>query len=100
MFRSASVFTLLVLASSVAVAEEDNRSVQGDAPRCQLSQTLVASIQHTLAAVVKLQNGGIFTPNRMWSAVVDREGHLCAVDVVGDAWPGSRAIAIDRKSVV
>lgn len=98
MFRSASVFTLLVLASSVAVAEEDNRSVQGDAPRCQLSQTLVASIQHTLTAVVKLQNGGIFTPNRMWSAVVDREGHLCAVDVVGDAWPGSRAIAIAKAS--
>lgn len=98
MFRSASILALLALASSVAVADEDNRSARGDAPSCQLTQTLVASIQHALAAVVKLQNGGIFTPNRMWSAVVDRQGHLCAVDVVGDAWPGSRAIAIAKAS--
>src|SRR2546430_8013476 len=48
--------------------------------------------------MVKLSNGGIFTPNRMWSAVVDRKGRLCSVIVNGDAWPGSRAIAIAKAS--
>src|SRR2546430_11231096 len=56
----------------------------------------------TLFRSVQLDNGGIFHPNRMWSAVVDRQGRLCSVIKIGDAWPGSRAIAIakarDRKS--
>jgi len=26
-----------------------------------------------------LRNGGIFKPNRMWSAVVDRDGRLCSI---------------------
>src|SRR6185295_19531557 len=43
-------------------------------------------------------NGGIFNPNRMWSAVVDREGRLCSVISIGDAWPGSCAIAIAKAS--
>jgi uncharacterized protein GlcG (DUF336 family) len=43
-------------------------------------------------------NGGLFSPNRMWSAVVDRIGTLCAVTSTGDAWPGSRAIAIAKAS--
>lgn len=34
----------------------------------------------------------------MWSAVVDRQGVLCAVTKVGDAWPGSRAIAIAKAN--
>lgn len=47
-------------------------------------------------------NGGIFKPNRMWSAVVDRAGHLCSVvsstsfAPALDVWPGSRAIAIAK----
>jgi uncharacterized protein GlcG (DUF336 family) len=32
----------------------------------------------------------------MWSAIVDRKGVLCSVIVTGDAWPGSRAIAIAK----
>jgi uncharacterized protein GlcG (DUF336 family) len=32
----------------------------------------------------------------MWSAVVDRQGRLCSVIKTGDAWPGSRAIAIAK----
>ena len=39
-----------------------------------------------------------FSPNRMWSAIVDRVGTLCSVIVTGDAWPGSRAIAIAKAS--
>ena len=44
-------------------------------------------------------NGGLFTPNKMWSAVVDRRGVLCSViRSDNDAWPGSRSIAIAKAS--
>jgi uncharacterized protein GlcG (DUF336 family) len=44
-------------------------------------------------------NGGLFKPNRMWSAIVDRQGKLCSVINSGnDPWPGSRAIAIAKAS--
>jgi uncharacterized protein GlcG (DUF336 family) len=67
---------------------------------CSIPQGTVNSVQNQLALVVqaKTKNGGIFSPNRMWSAVVDRQGRLCSVIVVGDAWPGSRAIAIAKAS--
>ena len=49
----------------------------------------------------KLNNGGLFSPNHMWAAVVDSDGVLCAVAKTqsdGDAnvWPGSRSIAIAK----
>ena len=69
-----------------------------DDASCAISASIVKSVQDQLASVVKLSNGGIFTPNRMWSAVVDRKGRLCSVIVNGDAWPGSRAIAIAKAS--
>jgi uncharacterized protein GlcG (DUF336 family) len=34
----------------------------------------------------------------MWAAVVDRKGVLCQVISTGDAWPGSRAIAIAKAT--
>src|SRR5260370_11174052 len=44
-------------------------------------------------------NGGLFKPNRMWSAIVDRQGILCSVVRSDpDAWPGSRSIAIAKAS--
>ena len=69
-----------------------------DYQSCGISQKTVAAVQAKLATVVALAdaNGGIFKPNRMWSAVVDRQGNLCSVIVTGDAWPGSRAIAIAK----
>jgi uncharacterized protein GlcG (DUF336 family) len=69
-----------------------------DYQTCGIPQKTVAAVQAQLAKVVALPdaNGGIFKPNRMWSAVVDREGTLCSVIVTGDAWPGSRAIAIAK----
>jgi len=38
-------------------------------------------LQSKLATVIALPdaNGGIFKPNRMWSAIVDRQGTLCSV---------------------
>jgi len=65
---------------------------------CALSAQVIASVQSKLAVVVTQSNGGIFAPNRMWSAVVDRQGRLCSVIKVGDAWPGSRAIAIAKAN--
>lgn len=67
---------------------------------CAIPAPVVSSLQSQLAVVVTTMNGngGIFSPNRMWSAVVDRKGVLCSVLRVGDAWPGSRAIAIAKAS--
>jgi len=63
---------------------------------CTIAPDVVRSLQAQLATVVTLDNGGLFSPNRMWSAVVDRAGTLCSVIYIGDAWPGSRAIAIAK----
>jgi uncharacterized protein GlcG (DUF336 family) len=81
----------------VALADENQ-------PICKLSASLINHIQSQLQGVVSLSdaNGGIFKPNRMWSAVVDRQGTLCSVvntnTSSGDAWPGSRAIAIAKAA--
>ena len=65
---------------------------------CSIPASIVTKIQNQLATVVASPdaNGGIFKPNRMWSAVVDRSGKLCSVIKIYDAWPGSRAIAIAK----
>ena len=73
-------------------------------PVCGLSSSIVEAVQGQLKTVVNLSdaNGGIFKPNRMWSAVVDREGVLCSIKSSAefaptlDVWPGSRAIAIAK----
>lgn len=67
---------------------------------CQIPSGTVHAVQAKLASVVALPdaNGGIFKPNRMWSAIVDRNNTLCSVIVTGDAWPGSRAIAIAKAA--
>ena len=85
-----------LLVASVAPAHAD------DGNGCSLSRSVINKVQTQLLPVTHLgdANGGIFKPNRMWSAVVDRAGHLCSVintDATnGDAWPGSRAIAIAK----
>ncbi len=74
----------------------------GQGSGCSLSPSIIHKVQGQLKPVTQLpdQNGGIFKPNRMWSAVVDRDGRLCSIintDATnGDAWPGSRAIAIAK----
>src|SRR5256714_800459 len=73
---------------------------QGNQPAgCSLSPTVVSNVLGKLALVVKPsnENGGLFSPNRMWAAVVDRQGVLCGVTRSDpDAWPGSRDIAIAK----
>jgi uncharacterized protein GlcG (DUF336 family) len=66
---------------------------------CAISAATVSTIQSKLTTVVQSGNGGLFTPNHMWSAVVDRSGNLCSViSSDSDAWPGSRSIAIAKAS--
>ena len=65
---------------------------------CGIPGPTVAAVQSQLNTVIAEKNGGLFSPNRMWSAVVDRTGRLCSVIVIGDAWPGSRSIAIAKAS--
>ena len=71
------------------------------AQTCGIPAGTVAAVQNLLATVVAEPdaNGGIFKPNRMWSAIVDRQGKLCSViNSANDPWPGSRAIAIAKAT--
>jgi len=78
-------------------------SAWADTP-CGLSHGVIDQVQKQLRVVVNLSdaNGGIFKPNRMWSAIVDRQGVLCSIISTTDfapsldVWPGSRAIAIAK----
>jgi hypothetical protein len=71
---------------------------QGNEPAsCSLSQSAVNNVLGQLSSVVTLNNGGLFSPNMMWAAVVDRQGVLCnVISSSPDAWPGSRDIAIAK----
>src|ERR1700728_4848633 len=95
------ILALALIAGLVATISGPGRADEQDS-RCGLSRSVVANVQKQLLPVTKLAdaNGGIFKPNRMWSAVVDRQGHLCSIINTnasnGDAWPGSRAIAIAK----
>src|SRR5580693_251050 len=70
-----------------------------DDAACAIPPKTVAKIQGELAQVVGMKNGGLFSPNRMWSAVVDRSGKVCSVIRSDpDAWPNSRAIALAKAN--
>jgi uncharacterized protein GlcG (DUF336 family) len=86
----------LVAASAIPALADDG---DGRDARCALNPSVVGTIQSKLPVAVQNGNGGLFTPNRMWSAIVDREGRLCSIISSSlDAWPGSRAIAIAKAS--
>ncbi len=92
---TAPAFLIALLASSAGYSQTIPY-----ASSCAIPEHIVKAVQSQLATVVNLSddNGGIFTPNLMWSAIVDRAGVLCSVIKTGDAWPGSRAIAIAKAS--
>ena len=84
---------MLLWAGSGAWAQNGN----GGPQQCSLSQVVVNHVLGQLSYVVTLNNGGLFSPNKMWAAVVDRQGVLCGVVRSSpDAWPGSRDIAIAK----
>jgi uncharacterized protein GlcG (DUF336 family) len=99
MYKLLVVMMVTMLPSVPALADQFGDD-QDQRASCQIPGQTVANVQAQLATVVKEpdQNGGLFSPNRMWAAVVDRAGTLCSVIVTGDAWPGSRAIAIAKAS--
>jgi uncharacterized protein GlcG (DUF336 family) len=83
------------MSSSALAGDNDNgHGVQ----RCSIPGIVVATLEAQLSHVAVMNNGGLFSPNRMWSAIVDRQGVLCSVIRLGDAWPGSRAIAIAKAN--
>src|SRR5260370_30526424 len=89
--RGLIIAAAALLLSTPALADED----------CNIPDGIVKNLQAKLATVVSLAdaNGGLFKPNRMWSAIVDRQGILCSVVRSDpDAWPGSRSIAIANAS--
>jgi len=92
--------TLLPAAILLALCGAAQAQTPLVATGCAIPASTVAKIQGELAVVVNLSddNGGIFRPNMMWSAVVDRAGRLCSVIKTGDAWPGSREIAIAKAT--
>src|SRR4051812_12243482 len=99
MLRRGLVTLVVALAMTAATASlaqnQDNQDNQRAG--CSLSPSLVNKVLGQLASVVQLSNGGLFSPNRMWAAVVDRQGVLCGVTRSDpDAWPGSRDIAIAK----
>ena len=92
---------LLIIAtigiSGNALAHDDNDEDHRERS-CAIPIATIAAIQAQLPNVATMNNGGLFSPSRMWSAIVDRQGVLCSVIRLGDAWPGSRAIAIAKAN--
>ena len=100
---AAALSILLCFTAAGASAQEDGHGrghVHGQSrgARCsglptagQLKQFLVAAPSHDGEA------GGLFHGTRMWGAVVNRNGELCAFATSKDdptqVWPGSQAIA-------
>lgn len=88
------VFAIALAGTSAAAMADDNGGQSGKP--CGIPDATVARVQQQLSGVAAMNNGGLFSPSRMWSAVVDRQGVLCSVIRLGDAWPGSRAIAMAK----
>ena len=97
--RANTIGMSFVAGCVAAVAFGGSEAVAQQTVACGISTANVNAVQSKLATVITLANGGIFTPNRMWSAIVDRQGKLCSVITGGvDPWPGSRAIAIAKAT--
>jgi uncharacterized protein GlcG (DUF336 family) len=107
--RLAFIAVLVAGAPSAGWAQGNSQGNSGQGNglgnKCSLSSSLVSQLQNQLKNVVTIveptggSNGGLFSPNLMWSAVVDRQGVLCSViQSDPDAWPGSRSIAIAKAS--
>lgn len=95
--RKQNALLAIALAGISTLTLADDGNAQGNKP-CGIPDATVARVQQQLASVATQNNGGLFSPSRMWSAVIDRQGVLCSVIRLGDAWPGSRAIAIAKAN--
>jgi uncharacterized protein GlcG (DUF336 family) len=99
--RTITISMSLLAGFAAVVAFGGSEAAADGFATCGIPATTVNALQAKLALVIAMpdHNGGLFTPNRMWSAVVDRQGKLCSViNSNNDAWPGSRAIAIAKAT--
>ena len=92
MIRSAAYILALCLALPVVADDDDDKANCKDLPTAaQLRAHLVA------APSAGGDAGGLFNGTRMWGAVVNSDGELCAVAASQanprQVWPGSQAIA-------
>jgi uncharacterized protein GlcG (DUF336 family) len=93
MFRRLIMMVAVFSMAGFSGAFAQNNQGEG----CALSSAVVSKVLSQLSSAVTGGNGGLNSPNRMWAAVVDRQGVLCDVARSDpDAWPGSRAIAIAK----
>jgi len=96
MFRRLIIMVAVFSMAGVsgAFAQQNN---QGEG--CSLSSAVVSKVIGELSSAVTGGNGGLNNPNRMWAALVDRQGVSCNVTSSdSDAWPGSRAMAIAKAT--
>ena len=73
------VTALCFIMSPLAYGDRDKDHDEDRETSCSIPRHVVHDVQAQLAVVVQQNNGGIFNPNRMWSAVVDRQGVLCSI---------------------
>jgi uncharacterized protein GlcG (DUF336 family) len=82
---------LLVLAIGTSFAAADPSNCRGLPTTEQLKAALVQAPSHNGEA------GGLFHGTRMWGALVNRDGEICAYTTSTDdptqVWPGSQSIA-------
>lgn len=92
----AALAVALGLATTAAHAPQAHAATSCPIDQAKLQQALKASVKPSGGP----SNGGL--DNNMWGAVVARDGTVCAVaytgQSVGDQWPGSRAIAIEKAN--
>lgn len=93
---SSALLTVALIGISNAALANDIGN--GERKPCGIPAATVSAVQSQLSRIASMNNGGLFSPARMWSAVVDRQGVVCSVVRLGDAWPGSRAIAIAKAN--
>jgi uncharacterized protein GlcG (DUF336 family) len=92
---AAAAFAYAPIASRVVHADDDNRQ---NGANCQNVPTARQLKQYLAgAAAANGRVGGLFEGTRMWAAVVNRDGEVCAYAASTDdptqVWPGSQAIA-------
>jgi uncharacterized protein GlcG (DUF336 family) len=92
--RTTRLLSLAVLLSAFTLlADDHNSNCSGLPSASQLRTWLVAAASPANGGRV----GGIFEGTRMWGAVVNRDGELCAANTSTSdptqVWPGSQAIA-------
>jgi len=86
-----SVFAMFIVVTTANAQKTTTAGCQNLPSESQLRQLLIQ------AQDVNKPIGGLFDGKRMWAAVVNRDGVVCAFNTsTGDAtqvWPGSQAIA-------